>query len=616
MQATAEQIHKIAQEHLQKQRAYEKVLHVCFGPGCLASGSKPAHEKLSAAVEREGLSRKVLLKKVGCMGLCGRGPLVVVGDDEVFYQGIGKRSVDDDVEMLVEYLKTGALAEKLLMDGPEKGKKYTHMSEVPFYSCQKKMVMEDVGRIDPDSIDEYLAAGGYTALRKALSMKPDDIIESVKKAGLRGKGGGGFLAATKWRSCRDAHGSPKYIMANGDEGDPGAFMDRALMEGNPHLVLEGMIIGAFAIAGGQGFIYVRDEYPLAVQRLVAATAEARRLGFLGEDICGSGFDFDIRIVRGGGAFVCGESTALMSSIEGKGGEPRAKYVHTVEHGLWNLPSNLNNVETWATVPHIINKGHEWFASIGTAGSKGTKAFSLVGKVQNTGIIEVPMGMTLKEIIFDLGGGIPKGRKFKAVQTGGPSGGCIPADHLDKPVDFDSLYDLGSMMGSGGMIVMDERDCMVDVARYFLKFLVEESCGKCVPCREGVRRMYEIVDRIASGQGRSGDLEHLEELGKAIQLGSLCGLGQSAPNPLLSTLRYFREEYEAHITKKKCPAGVCKPLIKFTVNEKCNGCMVCARECPTECISGEKQKPHVIEQDKCVRCGNCFEACRFDAVTIE
>ena len=462
-----------------------------------------------------------------------------------------------------------------------------------------------------------MAHGGYGSLFKALSMNPLEIIDWIEKSGLRGRGGGGFLTGFKWRSCRQAQGATKYVVANGDEGDPGAFMDRSLMEGNPHGILEGMIIGAYAIGSNQGFIYVRDEYPLAVKRLQKAIDDARDMGFLGHNIFSSGFDFDISIFRGGGAFVCGESTALMSSIEGRAGEPRAKYIHTTDKGLWDNPTNLNNVETWANISHIIDKGWEWFQSIGSARSKGTKVFSLVGKVENTGLIEVPMGISLREIIFELGGGIQGGRQFKAVQTGGPSGGCIPEEFLEMPVDFDSLTKLGSMMGSGGMIVMDERSCMVDVARYFLGFLVEESCGKCTPCREGVRRMHEIVTRICRGEGVKGDIEHLEELGRAVQLSSLCGLGQSAPNPVLSTIKFFREEYRSHIYERKCPAGICKDLITVTIlADKCTGCMRCATECPVECISGERREPHVIDQSRCTKCGTCYDACHFGAVNIE
>ncbi|MDD5009449.1 MAG: NADH-ubiquinone oxidoreductase-F iron-sulfur binding region domain-containing protein, partial [Syntrophorhabdaceae bacterium] len=529
-------------------------------------------------------------------------------------QTVGKRNLEDDTKLLLKTIQDGTIVENLLYKGEDKTKRYVSPGDIPFYAGQTRIVLALNGVLDPEDIEEYIGFGGYRAAYKALHMDPVEIIEWIQKSGLRGRGGGGFLTGTKWRSCRDASEEPRYVIANGDEGDPGAFMDRSLMEGNPHAVIEGMIIGGHAIGSNQGFIYVRDEYPLAVHRLSIAIEKAREQGLLGANIFNSGFNFDIKIFRGGGAFVCGESTALMSSIEGKAGEPRAKYIHTVEKGLWDKPSNLNNVETWACVPHIMNRGWEWFGSIGTPQSKGTKVFSLVGKVKNTGLVEVPMGITLNEIIFKLGGGIQRNKKFKAVQTGGPSGGCIPGEYLDMPVDFDSLTRLGSMMGSGGMIVMDERDCMVDVARYFLKFLVDESCGKCTPCREGVRRMFEIVDNICSGNGSKGDVERLEELARAIQLGSLCALGQSAPNPVLSTIKYFREEYNIHIEQKRCPAGVCKALTTFTIDpEKCTGCMRCASECPVTCISGEKKKVHTIDQSKCTKCGTCYDVCKFDAV---
>ncbi len=617
MIVSIEQLDGIAAAYRQKTGTYSKIVKICCGTGCISSGALKVYEKLNEAIAAEKLIDRVLVKKTGCHGLCERGPIIVFGEDEILYQTVGKRNLDDDAKLLLKTIQDGTVAENLLYKGEDKTKRYVSPRDIPFYSGQTRIVLAQNGILDPEDIEEYISAGGYRAIHKALQMDPAEIIEWIQKSGLRGRGGGGFPTGTKWRSCRDAEGEPRYVIANGDEGDPGAFMDRSLMEGNPHAVIEGMIIGGYAIGSDQGFIYVRDEYPLAVQRLSTAINKARENGLLGTNIFGSGFSFDIKIFRGGGAFVCGESTALMSSIEGKTGEPRAKYIHTVEKGLWDKPSNLNNVETWACVPHIINKGWEWFSSIGTPQSKGTKVFSLVGKVKNTGLVEVPMGITLNEIIFELGGGIQGNRKFKAVQTGGPSGGCIPGEHLGMPVDFDSLTKLGSMMGSGGMIVMDERDCMVDVARYFLKFLVDESCGKCTPCREGVRRMYEIVDNICGGNGEEGDVERLEELAKAIQLGSLCALGQSAPNPVLSTIKYFRDEYNVHIRQKKCPAGVCKALTAFMIDPgKCTGCMRCASECPVICISGEKKKVHAIDQSKCIKCGTCYDVCKFDAVKYE
>jgi len=617
MHTSLSKIEKIATEYTSRMKGFQKIIRICTGTGCVSSGALRVHDGLQKAIDSEGLSEKVLIKKTGCHGLCERGPIVVFGNEEILYQAVGKRKIEEDIHLLISTIKYNKTAENLLYKGTDKTKRYVSSREIPFYSGQTRLVLALNGIIDPEEIEDYIAHGGYRALAKALTMERDEIINWIEKSGLRGKGGGGFPTGLKWRSCKESDGFPKFVLANGDEGDPGAFMDRSLMEGNPHAVIEGMIIGAYAIGANQGYIYVRDEYPLAVERLSKAISHAEELGFLGKNILNTGFDFHIGIFRGGGAFVCGESTALMTSIEGKAGEPRAKYIHTVEKGLWEKPTNLNNVETWASIPEIINRGWEWFASIGTEKSKGTKVFSLVGKVNNTGLVEVPMGMTLREIIFGLGGGIQGGKKFKAVQTGGPSGGCIPEQYLDMPVDFDSLTGLGSMMGSGGMIVMDERNCMVDVARYFLKFLVEESCGKCVPCREGVRRMYEIVDRISTGKGREEDIAHLEELGKAVQIGSLCGLGQSAPNPVLSTLKYFHDEYVLHIKEKRCPAGVCKELIKFTiVPEKCTGCMRCASECPVKCITGEKKQVHEINQSRCIKCGTCYDVCRFDAVKIE
>ncbi len=510
------------------------------------------------------------------------------------------------------------MLERLLYTDPAAKKKLVNEDEVPFYNKQKRIILGYNGQIDPTSVDDYLAVGGYSALAKALSaMAPDAVIHEVLHAGLRGRGGGGYPTGTKWEHCRAAAGSPKYVIGNGDEGDPGAYMDRSIMEGNPFSIIEGMTIGAYAIGAETGFLYVRNEYPLAVKHLTMAITTAREAGLLGENILGSGFNFEIKINRGGGAFVCGESSALFASIEGRSGEPRDKYIHAVEKGLWDKPTALNNVETWANVPLIINRGAEWYRSIGTEGSKGTKIFSLVGKINNTGLVEVPMGMTLREIIYDIGGGIPRERTFKAVQTGGPSGGCIPESMLDLPVDFDALAKAGSMMGSGGMIVMDDRSCMVDVARYFLNFLQEESCGKCVPCREGLLRMGEIFADICEGRGREGDIELLLSMCDAIIDGALCALGSTAPNPVLSTIRYFRDEYEAHIKDKKCPAGVCKALIQYRViPEQCKKCGACKKVCPADAITGELKELHSINTLKCIKCGACFEACKFDAVSIE
>ncbi|HVN23937.1 MAG TPA: NADH-ubiquinone oxidoreductase-F iron-sulfur binding region domain-containing protein [Syntrophorhabdales bacterium] len=616
MPLSLEQLDAVGLKFKEKERAFEKIIRVCCGTGCITSGANRLLESLRSAVEREGLSSRILVKKTGCHGLCERGPIVTLGKDEILYQTVGKRDLDRDVELLLKTATEGKIADLLLLKAPGKKEKFVSPLEIPFYKGQKRVVLEMNGVINPEEIDDYIAHGGYRAPFKAFQMTQEKIIDCISASGLRGRGGGGFPTGRKWHSAYEADGQMKYLLANGDEGDPGAFMDRSLMEGNPHAIIEGMIIGGYAIGSNKGYIYVRDEYPLAVSRLSRAIEQAQNYGILGRNVFGSDFEFDVEIFRGGGAFVCGESTALMSSVEGRAGEPRDKYVHTVEQGLWAKPTNLNNVETWANVPSIINEGLEWYTSIGTKQSKGTKIFSLVGKVNNTGLIEVPMGITLRQIIFDLGGGIRGRRRFKAVQTGGPSGGCIPEQYLDMPVDFDSLASIGSMMGSGGMIVMDERDCMVDVARYFLQFLMEESCGKCTPCREGTRRMYEILDRICKGEGKIEDLMHLEELGRGLQWGAICGLGQTAPNPVLSTIRYFSDEYKAHIIEGRCPAGVCKDITTFTIMEdKCTGCMRCAAECPVGAVVGERKAPQTINDMLCITCGICYDVCPFDAVKI-
>jgi NADH-quinone oxidoreductase subunit F len=602
-------------EEITKTRSPERrCITVCSGTGCHAYNCGAVLEALKKALTEEGLSEKVAIRATGCHGFCERGPLAVIHPEGIFYQRL---KPEDAEEIITQTVAKKKIIDRLLYVDPGSGKKITYEKDVPFYKKQKRIIFGSNGLISPDSIEDYVGIGGYKALAKALfKMKPEEIIKEVKEAGLRGRGGGGFLAGKKWESCRNAHGDTRYVICNADEGDPGAYMDRSLLEGNPHSVIEGMVIGAYAIGSNEGYIYVRNEYPLAVENVSIAIDQARERGLLGENILGSGFDFDITVSRGGGAFVCGESTALMASLEGKVGRPRAKYIHTVESGLWGKPSNLNNVETWANVPLIIAKGKDWYAKIGTKGSKGTKIFSLVGKIKNTGLVEVPMGMTLREIIYDIGGGIPDGKKFKAVQTGGPSGGCIPETFIDKPVDFDELYTAGSMMGSGGMIVMDEDTCMVDIARYFITFLMEESCGKCVPCREGIRRMHEILTDITAGKGRPGDIKLLEEMSEAIIDGSLCALGSTAPNPVLSTLNYFRDEYEAHINEKKCPAGVCRDLITYGIlKDKCTGCGACKKACPESAITGEKKKAHTIKQEKCVRCGICKDVCKFHAVGV-
>jgi NADH-quinone oxidoreductase subunit F len=564
-------------------------------------------------IKSSGLKGKVDIRRTGCHGFCERGPIVVIFPEEICYLGVKPEDVS---EIVSTTLMGKGLVDRLLYKDSN-GEKVVHEGDIPFYKNQTRIVFGNNRLIDPKNIDDYIALGGYDALTKALfEMSPDDVMEMVKRANLRGRGGGGFPAGMKWETTRNAPGKTKYVIVNADEGDPGAYMDRSLLEGNPHSVLEGLIIGAYAIGSHKGYVYVRQEYPLAIENLSIALNQAREYGLLGKNILGSRFNFDVTVHRGAGAFVSGESSALMNAIEGKVGEPRPKYTRTAVSGIGDKPSNLNNVETWANVPLIISRGADWFASIGTEGSKGTKIFSLVGKVNNTGLVEVPMGMTLREIIYDIGGGIRNGKKFKVVQTGGPSGGCIPESLLDIPVDFDELAKVGSMMGSGGMIVMDEDDCMVDVARYFLTFLTEESCGKCIPCREGIRQMLTILNRICDGEGKEGDIVMLEELSEVVQDASLCALGTTAPNPVLSTIRYFKDEYEAHIRERRCPAGVCKALVSYYINpEQCQACQICLRECPVGAIMGGKNIVHVIDQDKCTKCGTCLDVCppRFAAV---
>jgi NADH-quinone oxidoreductase subunit F len=588
-------------------------VRVCLGTGCTAKGAVDVFERFSrAAGELEDESLVVEAKCTGCHGFCERGPIVVVDPGNVLYQNV---KVEDVPEIWRESVIGRRVVERLVYRDEETETLATTPDEIPFYRAQHRIVLALNGVIDPTSVEDYIAAGGYAGLAKALAiMQPEEIIDEITRSGLRGRGGGGFLTGRKWRSAREASGEPKYVIANGDEGDPGAFMDRSLMEGAPHSVIEGMIIGAYAIGSSQGYIYVRNEYPKAVDHLTMAIETARELGLLGEDILGSGFRFDVRINRGAGAFVCGESTALMASLEGRVGDPRAKYIHTVESGLYGKPSLLNNVETWANVPHVILQGADWFASLGTERSKGTKVFSLTGSVKNTGLVEVPMGMTLRQIIYDIGGGIRGDKAFKAVQTGGPSGGCIPADHLDEPVDFDRLTELGSMMGSGGMIVMDEETCMVHVAKYFLGFLKDESCGKCTPCREGVAQMLHILQRISDGEGQEGDIDRLETLGELLEDTALCALGKTAAYPVLSTVRRFRDEYESHVRQKHCPAKVCPALFRYEIDpEVCTGCRLCAKKCPVDAIRGQRKEPHVIDQEKCTKCGTCFEVCPFSSI---
>ena len=600
---------------IKKQKQYEMVVSVCGGTGCHAYGCKKVRDQFAKAIKKNEVDKKIKLRFTGCRGFCERGPIVTIQPQGIFYQRVQEKDVPI---IFSETIEKGKVLEHLLYEDATAKRKVASEREIPFYKAQHRLVLGNNGFIEPTKIEDYIGIGGYQALSKALfEMKPEQIVNEIKASGLRGRGGAGFPTGKKWEDCRNTPGDIKYIICNCDEGDPGAYMDRSLMEGNPHSVLEGMIIGAYAIGGSHGYIYVRHEYPLACKNAEIAIAQARKAGLLGKNILGSGFIFDVEIAKGGGAFVCGESTALIASIEGRVGEPRSKQIHTVNRGLWEKPTNLNNVETWANVPLIINKGSQWFSSIGTEKSKGTKIFSLVGKVKNTGLVEVPMGITLKEIIFDIGGGQQDGRKIKAVQTGGPSGGCIPVSAFDLPVDFDSLTEAGSMMGSGGMIVMDEGTCMVDVAKYFVHFLQEESCGKCLPCREGLKRMGEILDRITEGKGNEESLALLEELAEVVMDTSLCGLGRTAPNPVLSALRYFRSEFEAHIYQKRCPAAVCTPLIQYSISETdCTGCGACAKVCPTKAIEGEKKQSHHILTEICSKCGSCKDVCKANAVMVQ
>lgn len=594
---------------------YRTHVLVCGGTGCTSSGSARIRERLEKEIEANGLSDEVCVVKTGCFGLCALGPIMIVYPEGTFYSMVQE---EDIPEIVTEHLLKGNVVKHLLYEETVKADKIIPLNETNFYKKQHRVALRNCGVINPEKIDEYIGTGGYEALGIVLTeKKPEDVIQILLDSGLRGRGGAGFPTGLKWKFAAGNDADQKYVCCNADEGDPGAFMDRSILEGDPHAVLEAMAIAGYAIGASQGYIYVRAEYPIAVQRLEIAIEQAREYGLLGKNIFDSGFDFDIELRLGAGAFVCGEETALMTSIEGNRGEPRPRPPFPALKGLFQKPTILNNVETYANIPQIIVNGPEWFASMGTEKSKGTKVFALGGKIHNTGLVEIPMGTTLREIVEEIGGGVPNGKKFKAAQTGGPSGGCIPAEHLDIPIDYDNLLSIGSMMGSGGLIVMDEDTCMVDIAKFFLEFTVDESCGKCTPCRIGTRRMLEILEKITKGQATMEDLDKLEELCYHLQSNSLCALGQTAPNPVLSTLRYFRDEYIAHIVDKKCPAGVCKDLLQYKIDpDKCKGCTLCARTCPADAIIGKVKEVHMINPEKCLKCGACMEKCRFGVIYKE
>lgn len=591
---------------------YRAHVLICGGTGCTSSGSKLLQEEFENQLKANNLENEIKIVQTGCFGLCALGPVVVVYPEGAFYSRVKAEDVKEIVE---EHLLKGRIVKRLLYSETVEEDNIKSLNETAFYAKQHRVALRNCGVINPENIDEYIAVDGYQALAKALTeMTREEVIQTIKDSGLRGRGGGGFPTGMKWDFTYKAQGDQKYVCCNADEGDPGAFMDRSVLEGDPHAVIEAMAIAGYAVGADQGYIYIRAEYPIAVERLKIAIAQAREYGLLGKDIFGTGFNFDLDIRLGAGAFVCGEETALMTSIEGNRGEPRPRPPFPAVKGLWGKPTLLNNVETYANIAQIILKGAEWFASMGTEKSKGTKVFALGGKIHNTGLVEIPMGTTLREIVEDIGGGVPNGKKFKAAQTGGPSGGCIPASLIDTPIDYDSLIAIGSMMGSGGLIVMDEDNCMVDIAKFFLEFTVDESCGKCAPCRIGTKRLLEILNKITSGKGTMEDIDKMEELCYSIKSSALCGLGQTAPNPVLSTLHYFRDEYIAHVKEKRCPAHVCKALSQYKIDpEKCKGCSLCSRQCPAGAISGQIKSPFVIDQDKCIKCGACQQACKFGAI---
>ncbi len=591
---------------------YRSHVLVCGGTGCTSSGSEQIITELEKEIKAVGLEEEVKVVKTGCFGLCALGPIMIVYPEGSFYSRVHPEDIKEIVD---EHLLKGRIVKRLLYSETVEDDHIKSLNETDFYKKQHRVALRNCGVINPENIDEYIAVDGYQALGKCLTeYTPEQVVQVIKDSGLRGRGGAGFPTGVKWSFAAANQADQKYVCCNADEGDPGAFMDRSVLEGDPHAVIEAMAIAGYAIGASQGYIYVRAEYPIAVKRLQIAIGQAREYGLLGKDIFGSGFDFDLDLRLGAGAFVCGEETALMTSIEGKRGEPRCRPPFPAVKGLFGKPTVLNNVETYANIPQIILKGADWFSSMGTEKSKGTKVFALGGKIHNTGLVEVPMGTTLREIVEEIGGGIPNGKKFKAAQTGGPSGGCIPAEHLDVPIDYDNLLAIGSMMGSGGLIVMDEDNCMVDIAKFFLEFTVDESCGKCTPCRVGTKRLYEMLDKVTKGQGTLEDLDKMEELCYHIKANSLCGLGQTAPNPVLSTLRYFRDEYVAHVVDKRCPAGVCKELLSYEIDPtKCKGCTLCSRVCPVGAISGTVKQPHTIDKNKCIKCGACMEKCKFAAI---